>query len=69
MNMGYSEDYKMSDEEMDYHIIGVVLSQQLSLEAGLKKFGKPLYKTSVKELTHLHDIKIFIPLDPKKLTI
>ena len=48
MNTGDAEDSRMSAEEMDYHIIGVVLSQQLSLKASLKKFGKPGEKYSVK---------------------
>ena len=37
--------------------------------AVLKKFGNPGEKASVKELTRLHDMITFIPLDPKKLTI
>ena len=37
--------------------------------AVLKKFGNPGEKASVKELTLLHDMITFIPLDPKKLTI
>ena len=67
-NAGDAEDYNTTAEEMDYHIIGVVLSQQFSLEAGLKKFSNPGEKASVKELTQLHDMTTFIPLDPKKLT-
>ena len=47
-NAGDAEDYNTTAEEMDYHIIGVVLSQQLSLKASLKKFGKPGEKSSVK---------------------
>ena len=68
MNTGDAEEYSMSAEGMDYHTIGVVLSQKLILKAGLKKFGKPGDKSSVEELTQLHDMKTFIPLDPKKLT-
>ena len=68
MNMGDAEDYMMSAEGMDYHTIGVVLSQNLILKSVLKKFGKPGDKSSVKELTQLHDMKTLIPLDPKKLT-
>ena len=67
MNMGYSEDYKMSDEELNYPIIGVVLSQEFSLMAGLKKFGNPDEKYSAKEMTHLRDITTFIPLELNKL--
>ena len=68
MNAGDSEDYRMSDEEMNYDIIGVVLSQKFSLMAFLKKFGNTGEKASVKELTQLHYMTTFITLDPKKLT-
>ena len=68
MNTRDAKDYNTSGEEMDYQIVGVVLSQKFSLKAGLKKFGKPGEKASVKELTQLHDMATFIPLDPKKLT-
>ena len=62
MNVGDAEDYKISGEELKYHIIGVVLSQQFILKAGLKKFGKLRDKSSVKEMTQLHDMTTFITL-------
>ena len=65
MNARDSEDYKMSGEEVNYFIIGIVLSQKFSLMDVLKKFGDPGYKVSVKELTQLHDMTTFITLDPK----
>ena len=68
MSKGDAEDYKLSAEEMDYHIIGVVLAQRFSLKAVLKKFGNPGEKASVKETTQLHDITTFIPQGPKKFT-
>ena len=68
INRGDVEDYKMSGEEVKYHIIGVLLAQQFSLKAVLKKFGKPGEKSSVEEQTQIHDMTIFRTLDPKKLT-
>ena len=68
MNAVDAADYKMSGKEVNYRIIGVVLAQKFSLEAGLKKFGKPGEKPSVKEMTQLHDMTTFIPFYPKKLT-
>ena len=58
----------MSGEELNYHIIGVVLEQQFSFKAGLNNFGKPGEKYSMKELTHIHDMITFTTLDPKNLT-
>ena len=65
--MGDAEYYKMSGEEVNYHIIGVLLSQQLILKAGLKKFGNLRDKSGVKEMTQLHYMTTFITLYPKKL--
>ena len=68
MNPVDTEDYKMSGEEMNYHIIGVVLSQKFNLRYGLKKFGKSGEKANANELTKFHDMTTFIPLDPMFLT-
>ena len=69
MNIVDAEYYKMSGEEVNYHIIGVVLSQKFILMAALKKFGKPGGGSSVKEMTQIHYMTTLVPLDPKKLTI
>ena len=68
MNPGDAEDYKISGEEVKYHIIGIVLAQKFSLKAGLKNFVKLGDKSSVKELTQIHDMTTFIPLEPKNFT-
>ena len=67
-NTGDAADYTISAEEMDYHIIGVVLDQKFSLKDGLKKFGNTGEESSVKGLTQLHDMTTFITLDPNILT-
>ena len=51
----------MPGEEVKYQIIGVVLAQKFSLKDGLKKFGNPGEKSSVKELTQIHDMTKFMP--------
>ena len=48
---------------MKYQIIGVVLAQKFSLKDGLKKFGNPGEKSSVKELTQIHDTLKDIPAE------
>jgi len=44
MNAGDAEDYKMTDDEVNHHIIGVVMAQHFSLKAGLKKWGRSHYQ-------------------------
>ena len=46
-----AEDYKMTDDEVNHHIIGVIMAQHFSLKAGLKKFGVPGEEATTKELT------------------
>ena len=58
----------MAGEEINYRIVGVVLARKFRLKAVLKKFGNIGEKASVKELTQLHYMTTFIPLDQKKLT-
>ena len=68
MNAGGANDYKMSADEVDYHIITVVMAQHFSLKAGLNKFGVPCEKATTKGLNKLHGMVIFIPMTPAKLT-
>ena len=51
MNAGDAADYKMTDDEVNHHVIGVVMAQHFSLKAGLKKFGVPGEEATTKELT------------------
>jgi hypothetical protein len=58
----------MSESEMMEHVLGVALVQQFSLKAGLKKFGPRGEKAVTKELTQLHDMVTYIPMDPREMT-
>ena len=61
-------DVLQSDDEVNHDIIGVVMAQHFSLKAGLEKLGVPGEKATTKELTQLHTMVTFIPMDPAKLT-
>jgi hypothetical protein len=39
-----------------------------SLKAGLRKFRKQGEVTGMKELGQIHDMSVFVPIDPAKLT-
>ena len=65
MNAGDAEDYKMTDDKVN---IGVVMAQHFSLKAGLKMFGVPGEEATTKELTQLHNMVTFIPMDPTRLS-
>ena len=58
----------MLEEQMAEHILGVVMVQQFSLKAGMAKFGDRATTAVTKELTQLHDMKTYVPMDPDKMT-
>merc|ERR1712127_645302 len=46
---------KISKEDVNAHILGVIMAQQFSLHAGLKKFGDKAKEVVTNELTQIHD--------------
>ena len=70
LNVEKKEMSPMTDDEIDKQILGVIFAQQqqYSLEAGLKKFGDKAKKAVIKELTRLHDMVTFIPMDASTMT-
>ena len=62
-------DLKLIDrEKVLEHIMGVIMVQQFSVKKGLKRFGKRGKEAVTKELTQLHDMKMWIPKNSIKLT-
>ena len=45
------------------HIIGMVLIHKYNLETSLKMFGDKGERVETKELTQLHNMVTFIPMD------
>ena len=41
---------------------------QVSLKAGLKKWGKAAEESVMKEMRQMHDLEAFFPRDPKTMT-
>ena len=60
--------YAMDDEDAMMHVLGVVMIQQFSLNKGLKRFGKQGEEAATKELTQIHDMDTFFPVDPSTLS-
>ncbi len=59
----------LGNVEMNLHVLGVIMAQQLSLKAGLRKFGDRGKKAVTKELTQLNDKIAYVPVDPEELTV
>ena len=49
-------------------IIGVAMAQNFSVRSILKQFGDRGEKAAIKELTRLHNMHMYDPVDPKNLT-
>ena len=55
------------EDDLEY-VLGVALVQTYSLAQGLKLFGSKAEEATTKELTQLHDMETFIPVDGNKLS-
>ena len=59
---------KMSEEQLDAHIVGVIMSQQYSLKKGIELFGERGDAAVEKELTQIHEMEAYEPLMASELT-
>ena len=59
---------KVSKEDVNAHVLGVIMAQQFNLHAGLKKFGDKAKESVTKELTQIHDMGTYTPMDPDEMT-
>ena len=58
----------MDDEDAMIYVLGVVLVHWFSLNKGLKEFGDRYKEATMKELTQIHDMDTYWPLDASTLT-
>ena len=58
----------MDDEDAMMYVLWVVMVQQFSLNKGLKEFGDKDKEVTMKELTQIHDMYTYRPLDASTLT-
>lgn len=58
----------MTEEEIDFHVVGIVLAQQQSLKKGLRLFSKQGEKAVEKELSQLHAMNMYKPSIVSKLS-
>ena len=56
------------DDHAVIYIVGVIMAQQYSLQKGLKRFGKEEKKAAMSELTQLHDVQTYYPVQAHELT-
>ena len=66
--MSEGDSIKMTQEEINSHILGVVMLQQFSLKAGLKHFEKKSEEAVTSELTQMHDMHTHEAIDPETMT-
>ncbi len=66
INLSPNMFHEITKEEVNCHVLGVIVAQQFSLKAGLKKFGNEGNVEVTKELKQLHDVVTYIPWTPPK---
>ena len=50
------------------HVLIVIMVQQFRLKDGLAKFGDRTTTAVTKELMQLHDMKMYVPVNPDEMT-
>jgi hypothetical protein len=68
INVSDGDSLKMTQEKINAHICGVALLQQFSLKAGLKHFGKKDEEGVTSELTQMHKMAMYEPVEPETLS-
>ena len=68
INVSEGNSIEMTDTEINSHLLGVAMLQQFSLKAGLKHFVKKGEEAVTAELTQMHDMQTYIPVDPETMT-
>ena len=58
----------LTEEQLDAHIMGVILARHFSLKKGIALFGNKAEQTTTAELQAIHDMGTYEPLDTSKLT-
>ena len=59
---------KISKEDVESHVLGIIMVQQFSLRAGINKFGDKATELVSKELQQIHDMGTYEPVDLDKMT-
>ena len=59
---------KMTEEQLDAYIVGVIVAQKYSLKKGLELLSEKVNVAVTKELTQIHDMETYEPVDPKTMT-
>ncbi len=59
---------KISKDDVEAHVLGIIMVQQFSLRAGIKQFGDKATKSISKELQQIHDMGNYEPMDSDKMT-
>ena len=72
LHFNFNEDTpcptEMTEEQSDAYIVGVILAHQYSLEKGLELFDEKIDTAVTKELTQIHNMETYEPVDPKTMT-
>jgi len=68
INVTEGDSIEMTQDEINAHVVGVAMLQQFSLKAGLKHFGKGGEEAVTSELTQMHDMHTYVPIDPESMT-
>ena len=67
INVSPELSVKISKEDVESHVLGMIMVQQFSLHAGIKQFGDEATESVSKELQQIHNMGTYEPVDPDKM--
>ena len=68
INVSEGNSIEMNEAEVNSNVLDVAMLQQFKLKAGLKHFGKKGEEAVASELTQMHAMETYVPVDPESMT-
>ena len=59
---------KMCEQEVEEHLLGLIMAHQYSMKKSIKLFGEKGEEATLKELKQIHDMDTYTPITASDLT-
>ena len=68
LDHGDQEIESFDKEDINEHILGLIMTLQYTLKKGIELFGEKAEEAAVKELKQIHNMDTYMPIDLKTLS-
>ena len=59
---------KMGEQEVEEHVLGLIMAHQYSMKKGIEIFGEKGEEATLKDLKQIHDMDTYTPISVSDLT-